>query len=485
MNGLALNSVPSLEEILAEKRRRGIPPKTLDLETPPAHFHEGQLRAWKSQALEVVICAGAQGGKTEFLIYWLLREIQRCKEWIKEKGEGKFLVVGPTMTLMESQLFQTFRRVFEEDHQLGKLVKGNRPRFTFSEEGLQKIFGFGGVTVTIQFAYASDSNNLESMTALACIWDEAGQKDNKLDSFFACNRRLKVGRSNGMGRRAWGSTPYEWNWFKSKVHDPAFNGERGYELFQFESWMNPVMSREEIEKDRYEMPEWKWEMMYLGLFRKPAGAIFPTFDKARVKRFEIPSTWRRFSGHDFGPIHTAGVFAAQDPKTGVIYVYGTYLPNESRTTEAHIRTMLQKQGLKFPPSAWGGAPSEDNWRKDFTRAGYPIKRPPIADLFEGIYRLDALIARGLLKVFDDLTHLCEEFETYSFELNPEGEPIDRKIADKETYHRIDCCRSLATALYEGLAAVVRSGETVSRFEQEEPLKKSMNLEQRLKEAASA
>jgi hypothetical protein len=207
------------------------------------------------------------------------------------------------------------------------------------------------------------------------------------------------------------------------------------------------------------------------------GLIFPHFQAAMTKRFTIPPTWTRYSGHDFGPIHTAACFAAQDPKSGIVYIYGTYQPNKARTTEEHAQAWLSMQGLKHAPRAWGGAPSEDNWRSDFADVGYRIERPPIADLFEGIYRLDSLFKRGLVKVFDDLTNLCEEFFAYSYELNEEGVPIDRKIANKAVFHRIDCCRYLATALYEGLAGVAPEPE--SRFEKEEEFKRKPNHAERL------
>lgn len=508
------SSLPNLDDIRREKERRGL--TLLNFEEPPAHFHEGQVAAWLSTCMEVVVCAGAQGGKTEFLVYWLLREIQRCGEWIKKTNAGKFLVVGPTMTLMESQLFQTFERVFVEEFNLGTLVKGNRPRFTFSAEGLKRMFGWAGPTVTVHFAYASDSNNLESMTALACIWDEAGQQDNKLASFFACNRRLKIGRSQGMGRRAWGSTPYEWNWFKTKVHDPAMNNVRGYELFRFESWMNPVVDREEIEKDKDEMPLWQWEMMYMGIFRKPAGAIFDSFEplyrdfdgvpmpprilkvdedtkiemfgKNVCKRFTIPVGWRFFSGHDFGQVNTAAVFAAQNPETGIVYIYAAY-HREDEDAASHAKNFLALAGLKKPPIAWGGSNGETGWRNDFRDVGYPINEPAVSG--PGSIKLRnertwSLFKRGLLVVFSDLTLLVDDIESYSYELDDEGNAIEDKIEKKATWHRIDAMTYMGASLYVGLGEPLPS-EPISRIpknKEVKPLHHKPSQEERMRVAYS-
>jgi hypothetical protein len=449
----------TLRDSLIEQLRDGLLAEvreSTDFQTAQDWFHDGQLEAWSKEERTVAVISGTQGGKSVFGPWWLLREIQR-------KGPGDYAIVGPTLELLKKKALPEMVRVFT-DNGLGRYKQTERI-FEFSPEGLVKMFGTASEPCTIFVGYATKSDSLESATYKAVWADEAGQADFKLGSYQALNRRLSIHQ----GRILFSTTPYTWNWLKSEIYDRWVNNEEGYTVVNFPSNMNPAFPDAEYERQKKLLPDWLFGLMYEGKFTKPAGVVFPSFfDKGRCERFEIPPTWRRFSGHDFGPIHTAGCFAAQDPESGIVYIYGTYLPGEQRTTENHAASMLKLQNKKQPPMAWGGAPSEDGWRDDFSKVGYLIRKPPVADLFEGIYRLDSLMQRGLFKVFDDLKHLCEEFTTYSYELSKTGEVLDDKIQDKETYHRIDCCRYLACALYEGLADAIPDPE--SRFEKQEPLK---------------
>lgn len=440
---------------------------TEDFEVPQGWFHEGQLEAWGISERIVAVISGTQGGKSTFGPWWLLREIQR-------KGPGDYAIIGPTLELLKKKALPEMVRVFH-DLKLGRYKQTERI-FEFSEEGLNKMFGSADEPCKIFVGYATKPDSLESATYKAVWADEAGQADFKLGSYQALNRRLAIHQ----GRILFSTTPYTWNWLKTEIHDRWVNNEPGYAVVNFPSNMNPAFPEAEFERQKKLLPAWLFGLMYEGKFTKPAGVVFPSFfEKGTCPRFEIPPNWRRMTGHDFGPIHTAACLAAQNPKTGVIYIYGTYLPGEQRTTEQHIDSILKRQGLKHAPLAWGGAPSEQTkYRDDYTRAGYPIRKPPIPILFEGIYRLDSLIQRGLFKVFDDLKHLKEEFQTYSYELSKTGEVLDDKIQDKETYHRIDCCRYLACALYEGLADVFPE-QPDTRFEPEEAFPKKLNREERL------
>lgn len=466
-SGRVLKPEQAAEVILKRVREiRGVESLKDDYETPQDWFHEGQLEAWAAEERTIAVIAGTQGGKSTFGPWWLLREIQR-------KGPGDYCIVGPTLELLKKKALPEMIRVFA-DLKLGEYKSAER-LFVFSEHGLISMFGTSDEPCKIFVGYATKQDSLESATYKAVWADEAGQADFKLGSYQALNRRLAIHQ----GRILFSTTPYTWNWLKSEIYDRYVNNEEGYAVVNFPSNLNPAFPQAEFERQRKLLPEWLFGLMYEGKFTKPAGVVFPSFfDSGRCARFEIPASWRRLSGHDFGPIHTAACFAAQNPKTGVIYVYGTYMPGEQRTTENHGASMLKKQNLRTAPLAWGGAPSEDNWRRDFTNVGYPIRKPPVADLFEGIHRLDSLIQRGLFKVFDDLKHLCEEFTTYSYELSKTGEVLDDKIQDKETYHRIDCCRYLACALYEGLADVLPE-EPESRFEPESAFPKKLTHAERV------
>lgn len=463
--GLTLNS------------RYGIPK---DYSKPPKWFHAGQKRLWESSSLDTVACAGTQGGKTKSEAPWLLREIQRSAPLIKALKSGKFIFAGPTLTLLKAQAIPHFKELFQEQEQLGRLIEGNQPVFRFSSAGLQKVLGFTDCPVTVHFAYTKDSSNLESMTALAGVWDEAGQKENKQDSYEAYNRRLTVARSTTLasvyntapgwwrerygncaaldetfGHRLWGTTPYEWNWFKNLVVDKAEKGQGGFSFFNWPAWMNPLVSEAECRsKITNGMALWKWEMMYLGRFTRPAGAIYDTFDfdLDTCEPFLIPKDWTEYPGVDFGSVNMGSNAVAEDPATKDLYVVDEYLAGNKSFPDhaADIKAgsdawkALQKRPHAFRPGA-GGSHQEEGWREAFRNNGLAIDEPPVGDVEVGIGCVYGELKTRRLKVFRSCVKTIEQFQLYSREIGTDGEPTEI-ISNKASYHLLDDLRYIVSKL---------------------------------------
>jgi len=420
----------------------------------------------------------------------------------KLRGRLNFLYVGPTLTLLDAQAIPLFEDLFVHEHGLGRLIKGNKPKFFFSPEGLAKL-GMDCKSCTVHFAYANASSNLESVTALAGVWDEGGQKENKLASYRAFNRRLKIARSLGMGRRLHGTTPYEWGWFKDHLVDPAkvpvktgdvhvhrsgclkwFNcdepetggpqfrkvGEQWQEerlvadgkieLVNWPSWLSPVMSETECRAELEKMPLEEWEMMYMGLFRRPRGKIYDCFDPDlnTCKRFKIPRAWPRYFGLDFGPIHTACIMFAQELRrteegwgepTGRYIAYREYKTTRKTDTETNAKAILYGEGPMVPAIAKGGNSTEDGSRGDFSQYGLYISKPIEPDVWAGITIVYGLLSTGRMVFFDDLPMVRGEFDSYSRELDEMDEPIERTIKNKASYHLMDAVRYIAPNLRTG------------------------------------
>ena len=265
--------------------------------------------------------------------------MQRCAPLLSElTGPNKCLkaiFAGPTLNLLQGEAIPAFRMLFEEEERLGQLVMSPKPVFHFSREGLYKLLGTADFPCSVHFAYTNDSSNLESLTACCGVWDEAGQKENKEESYEAFTRRLTIAKGAGFGRRLWGTTPYEWNWFKRRIVDPAIANLHGMEFVNWPSWMNPNVSeencREELAKG---MALWRWEMMYLGRFTRPAGLIFDCFDFELNTTAPIvldPGQWKIRPCADFGNVNFAGGWIAESPDSPVFYALGEYHAAENRT----------------------------------------------------------------------------------------------------------------------------------------------------------
>ena len=397
------------------------------------NFHRGQWRAWQSTARFVLLLAGTQSGKTVFGPTWLYREIQT-------NGPGDYMVVTPTFQLLGKKALPAFIELFEKRLQVGRYVGSPIRRFEFSREGNRRTFGdhWNGDDTSIFFGHAQDPDSLESATAKAAWLDEAGQRKFRRASWDAIRRRLSIHN----GRVLITTTPYDLGWLKQVLYDPWKAGDTSIEVVNFNSIENPAFPRSEYDAARRDLPAWKFAMFYEGRFERPAGLIYDCFivdgpQTHKIPRFVIPAHWPRYLGLDFGGVHTAGLFYAEEPATGRLYLYREYMQG-SLTAQEHVGKLLA--GEPGMPTVVGGAwGSEDQWRREFRAAGLPVRPPAVASVEVGIERVYGAHKRHEIYVFDDLPGYLEEKLTYSRELDDNDEPTER-IADKQDFHFMDAER---------------------------------------------
>ena len=380
-------------------------------------LHKGQARAWRSQRRFVFVIAGTQGGKTSFTPIWLNREIERG-------GHGDYLAATATYDLFKLKFLPEMRRFFVEA--LGwKEDKSDR---VFWREYKPRMFD------RIILRSASSEGGLESATVKAAALDECGQDEFRITAWEAVQRRLSLSQGRVLGT----TTPYNLGWLKKEIFDAWQAGDPDIEVVQFRSIDNPSFPRAEYERMKAKLPAWKFEMFYNGNFTRPAGLIYSDFDDVEntCADFDIPADWPRYVGVDFGGVHTATVWIAENPANNGLYLYRSTLEG-GLTTGEHANRWL-KYGERV--AAWsGGAPSEDQPRRDFAAAGVPINRPPVSDVEPGIDRVIEIIKSRRLIVFRSQREVLDEMGTYSRVVDEGGQPTE-KIKDKETFHRLDCLR---------------------------------------------
>jgi hypothetical protein len=246
-------------------------------------------------------------------------------------------------------------------------------------------------------------------------------------------------------------------WVKQQLFDPWVKAGREHteiDVINFDSTMNPAFPREEFERARAAMPAWRFAMFFRGQFEKPAGLIYDCFDDAgnTCPRFAVPPHWRRYLGLDFGGVHTAGVFFAEDPGASPprYYAYREYLAG-GRTAKEHAVELLK--GEPGVPVCVGGSKSEGQWRSEFCAGGLPVQPPAITDVEVGIDRCYGGFKTGQVIVFNDLPRLLDEIGTYSRPTDDQGNPLSG-IEDKESFHELDGCRYILGWLIRGGTAGV-------------------------------
>lgn len=400
------------------------------------HLHAGQTKAWDSKRRFVFIVAGTQSGKTSFGPWLLWRETQT-------KGPGDYLAVTATYDLFKLKMLPEMQRVFCE--MLTGWTWQASDRVIVSDDGKTRII----------LRSANAPGGLESATAKAAWLDECGQDDFKLESWEAVQRRLSLSQGRVFGT----TTPYNLGWLKTEIYDKWRAGNPDYDVVQFKSIMNPRFPREEYERAKATLPRWKFEMFYNGEFSRPAGLIYEDFiDDYRengghlVHPFDIPPHWPRYVGVDFGAVHTADIWIAENPDAEIYYLYREGLNGNMTTVEHGARVQKLAHGENVVRYT-GGARSETQQRMDWRAAGVPIQESPIIDVEAGIDRVIALFKGKRLFVFDNCRQTREQLNTYSRVLDDAGQPTE-KIKDKETFHLLDGLRYDVSAL-EPAVVVIR------------------------------
>lgn len=417
-------------------------PKTLlELFTPPfrevlpngevrINFHAGQGRVWTSEKRFIIMSGSTQVGKTVLGPVWMEREINGDKDFVG-RGSGDYLAVTATFPLLKLKMLPEFLLYFRDMLKLGIWKEADRV-FTSHEKD------HGAPAWRVIFGSATNPESIESATAKAAWCDELGQHQFKREAWDAVVRRLTLAEGRVLGT----TTLYELGWLKTELYDRWKAGDESIDWIEVDALANPTFPRTEYERAKAILPRWKFNMFYRGLYDKPAGLIYDSFDEetCAIQRFEIPSAWPRYVGHDFGPNNTAAVWFAQDTATGFLYVYRSYHAGGLSAFD-HAQKFKDLSTGENILKRVGGAQHEDGWRESFTAAGWPIQKPREREVEVGINRVYGWHQQNKLFIFKDVVEYLDEKLSYSRTLDDQFEPT-KNIQDKSRFHLMDAERYL-------------------------------------------
>jgi len=427
--------------------------------------HTGQMEAWASGTRKLIILAGWQSGKTDFLVWWCLRQIKR-------RGPGDAIAAAPTYPLLSVALQK--RLVDEiENRGIGEHRKGDN-YIHVPYESIIKC-GYEGERrgdLRIWLRHTSDAKAVEAATAQWFAGDEAGQMaDEVLEAID--------GRTSATGGEVCLiSRPY----FDNKFRQLCDNPDKETTVVSFASWDNPGWRKDLVTReakkayvDAMDMADWRKAMKYGGKFTRPAGAIYDCFEDKPfaegghlVAPFIVPPDWERVYGIDFGPVHTAVSCYAKHPEwksadgLPVWVNYRTYFPNVARDVWQHVDLLRRWEqddydqwlaqggwrrnqgGPQWPVTAFGGAPSENKTREAWTNAGLPVFEPLVSEFAAGVDAVYSAIRLKRVVYFDTLKQAIKETLRYSWKTNLDGDPLPgEKPEDGASFHLCDAERYVA------------------------------------------
>jgi hypothetical protein len=402
--------------------------------------------------------AGTQSGKTALGPWWLRREIY------EHRGQGDYIAVTSSFDLFKLKMLPSMLAVFEHILGIGRLWTGDRV-IELKDPTTGKFWANKSqdpMWARIILRSADALSGLESSTAKAAWLDECGQDRFTFDAYKAIRRRVALYR----GRMLMTTTLYNIGWLTQNIIDPAIaDGEMQYEsvgkgeievtdcpkrdtmVVQFDSIINPAFPDSEYEEARAMLPDEEFQMLYRGRKASRRFLIYDNFnpEKHTCPPFEIPVSWKRYVGIDFGGTNTAAMFYAEEPGTAKLYCYREYLGG-NRTIAEHINWILRTEFNT--PYCVGGARSEGQWRLEFSQNGLSVYEPHTDDVDLGINRVYAQHAADGIVYFNNLSGILDEKGRYRRKRDKSGNIID-EIEGKNTFHRIDAERYIISTIRPG------------------------------------
>lgn len=449
--------------------------------------HQFQMQSWYSQARLTFLLKGWRAGFSSSAPFWLLNEMTRC-------GPGnpalRYFCIAPNLSGMRKGLLPEMIRVFCTYYKLGKYNQNNN-EILISPEGDRWLWGHEQRERTpITFCYAEEPDSFASMTAIAGVGDEIGQKKFKLESYNTLLARMSttVGRSAPnnrhprlqafdfprdmkMGRLMAGSTVYQLGWLedlwdqwrhdvkdktrasliermncgnraereemKAEFRRRQFLGliHPNMSFIRFDSTANPSFAPEEFVRARASLPSWFFDMRYRAIFRKPAGTIFDGWDASRhvVAPFKLPSHWPRRVAIDFGKKNFHALFIAHDEERDRHFIYRHYADTTKSNCERAKEIIALEPNIEF---CVAGQISEEYDRVGLAEGGLASSPPMYKSLWAGINTMASAIQMNKLFVFRGVAPEFEsEVRSYSRPVDENGAvKLDEDPEDKENYH---------------------------------------------------
>jgi len=405
--------------------------------------HESQDRFITSVTKRIIIKAGRRGGKT----------VGVAKRAVKRFLAGRrVLYAAPTSEQTAAFWFEV-KRSLQEPIDAGVLRK----------DETRQIIEVAGTKQAIKAKTAWNADSLRGDYADDLImdeyqlmnedaWSDVGQPmllDNNGDAVFIFTPPSL--KSTGVSKA---KDPRH----ASKMFKRAQADVTGlWEAIHFTSHDNPFISNEALQIITADMSldSYRREIMAMDDEIEHSWLVYGVFNETlcKCKRFEIPTTWPVYSGHDFGIANPAALFVAQNPgqdeprtstfnqvRKGDFVIFREYCPGGGLSAFNHIENYKEiTAGYTIRRSVGGNLTGEDDSRSLYTSHGWPIMPPKFAKINPQIDRVIGLMELNKLHIFEDLHNLLLQIANCLWVLDDENKPTN-KIDQEAKYHMLACLR---------------------------------------------
>lgn len=241
----------------------------------------------------------------------------------------------------------------------------------------------------------------------------------------------------------------------AKMFKMAEEDESGHwRAFHFTSHDNPFISKDALAEIIREMSRqsYRQEILAEDDELQTTQLVYGKFNEVvcKIPRFDIPISWPRYTGHDFGGANPAALFFAQVklplPPGAPLYMrygdfvaYREYLPGPGYSTAQHVEQFKRiTEGTTVARRA-GGSHQEDEIRQGYAAHGWYIEEPEIQRVLPQVDKVIGLMELNKLYIIDDLINWLEELMNCLWKRDSAG-VITNVIQDEPRYHLCACAR---------------------------------------------
>jgi phage terminase large subunit-like protein len=182
------------------------------------------------------------------------------------------------------------------------------------------------------------------------------------------------------------------------------------------SWDDvPHLTEEAKQQLLASIPPYQRDARSKGIPQLGAGAIYPIPEtEYLIDPFEIPKHWKKVYGLDVGWNRTAGIWAAIDPETDIVYLYSEHYRGEAEPS-IHAQSIKSRGDWiigTIDTAARGRSQIDgENLLQMYQDLGLELVGAD-KSVETGLYTCWQLLSEGRIKVFKTLTNFMNEIRLY-------------------------------------------------------------------------
>lgn len=378
----------------------------------------------------VVVRAGRRFGKSSLALNIVLREAVNTP--------GRYWIIAPEYTQAKSIYWRDLVTQFVPK---ALTVKRNDNELILEIKTLHE-----GQTSIIEFKGSDREDKLRGAGLLGVVLDEyAFQKEhvwNKIIGPMLVQTNgwaLFITTPNGVS-----------NHFK-KFWDDAValeaQGDPDWKTFHFTSYDNPMIPKENLDKERERLTPEFFEQEYMAEFAKFVGLIYTGFDdKVHVYPFEVDENWTFYRSIDFGATDPDAVPFIGVDRDGVIHIFDEIYMSNLFTSE-FAELIKQKSAHRYFVATYADSAGKQSIMDLGTYGIYciPVKKNAAVTetsnknwIIAGIDRVQQLLKDRKIVVHPRCTGTIKEFMSYSWRKDRMGEAVN--LPEDRNNHLMDAVR---------------------------------------------